>query len=436
MILDTEAGKKRSVLASAARVDIAPLGQVRLGAASDVEHLPWTGIADPIEANLVLLQKIDSSPPVLVVTLDLLYAGQAVRDVIVRASGLTDDHVLVAASHTHRAPMTDATKPRLGIPTESYLANLLAKLARAVEQLMVEPREECTLAVGQGQAAHSINRRLRKLVVVARRPRVNAVVNAPNPEGVTDETITTMTLRRADGTALAAIWNYGCHPVASPRRHAVSAHFPGVVRSVIRGDENDDSLPVGYLQGFSGNTRPSATTVVHSPGRKMRRMLTGSIFEHMTRDSYEQWASDLAACVRRCRETESLVNVTKISVARAELPGRDFYVPGALPVVFSRISLGRDVALIGLSGEVVAEYAHVVRAALRERYVCCVGCLDHTYGYVPTEAILAEGGYEAGSFCRKFSLEGVAPGVEAAVLSGLSAVAPEATFRHRSAGRA
>ena len=99
------------IFAAALSVDISPRERVQLGAAADVDHLPWQGVADGIEANLLLLRESDGAHPILLVSLDLLYPGGRVRDAIVDSSGMPEECVIVAASHTHRAPMTDDTKP-------------------------------------------------------------------------------------------------------------------------------------------------------------------------------------------------------------------------------------------------------------------------------------------------------------------------------------
>lgn len=186
------------VLASATSVQIDAIGEFHLGAAQDVNHLEWSGMDDPLEANLVLLRKNESDSPILLVTIDLLYAGRFLRQAILDASLLPPENVIVAASHTHRAPMADDTKPKLGVPDSAFLESLRATLVQAVDELLNRPMERCSISAGSTKAEFSINRRRRKPLVIARRPRINAVVNAPNPGGVTDDT-----LFRGSGPTLA-----------------------------------------------------------------------------------------------------------------------------------------------------------------------------------------------------------------------------------------
>lgn len=420
----TGAVKSLELRSANAVVDITPPHQLDLGA-NDAPALPWAGVRDPLEANLSLLTWGDSQEQLLLVTLDVLYASYELRDAIVRASGLPSERVIVAASHTHRGPMIDATKPRLGAPDSEYTKWLTNAVSSAVRDLKAVHPVPTTVTAASAMAAHSINRRRHKRLVVARRPRVNAVVNAPNPSGATDETVVTLSLRDPTGRTVAAFWNYACHPVAGPRSNSVSAHFPGEVREAIRAAETSERLPVLYFQGFSGNTRPSASTEVHSVRRRVRQLLSGPLFENMTESSYGRWAQGLASVVLRARASEEPVATDEICVSRVERPASEFYEPAGLPVSFVGLRLGRDFQLVGVSGELVAEYADLVRERSGARYVMCAGCIDQPFGYVPTTEMIAQGGYEAGGFCKSFSLENLNPKIEIAVRIGFSEVMRE-----------
>src|SRR5690606_24568960 len=110
-------------------VDISPEQEVPLGA-SNAAGMPWAGVHDTLEANLVLLS--DGGRFLLLGTFDLLYVGATLRRIIVEASGLAPEDVVLAASHTHRAPMTDPSKPNLGMPDPRYMRQLERLIKSAV----------------------------------------------------------------------------------------------------------------------------------------------------------------------------------------------------------------------------------------------------------------------------------------------------------------
>src|SRR5690606_9733626 len=131
--------------------------------------------------------------------------------------GLPPERIFIAASHTHRAPMTDDTKPKLGLPDGEYMEWVAGELNEAVARVLhSQDAVDVEMRVGTGTADHSINRRLRKRVAVGRRLRINQVVMAPNPSGETDESLGVIALVNRDEAPVALIWNYACHPVGYP----------------------------------------------------------------------------------------------------------------------------------------------------------------------------------------------------------------------------
>src|SRR5699024_7187358 len=115
--------------------------------------------------------------------------------------------------HTHRAPMTDDTKPALGVPDEDYMRWLVQEISGLAQMVLTQERVEVRLTIGDEIASHSINRRLKKRFMLARKPRFNEVINAPNLEGVTDELLTAILVKDLNQRPIALLWNYACHPV-------------------------------------------------------------------------------------------------------------------------------------------------------------------------------------------------------------------------------
>lgn len=404
-------------------VDISPTSEVSLGAA-DVGKDAWLGVSEKIEANLLALWSADDEMPVLVVSVDLLYPGRILRAAVEAAAEHLDaDHVFLAASHTHQAPMTDDTKPRFGSADADYLWWLKAKISAAVELVLrPESAQHVTMSVGRSQAAHSINRRRFARFFPARQLIVNSFVFGPNPSGTTDESVITATLRTSDGEPIALMWNYACHPVGFPQHNTVAGHFPHVIRETARGRFGAPQLPVLFFQGFSGNTRPSATARVHSPARRLRALIAGPLFEDMTTNGYTDWTTSLADEVLKTTDREQGVETSFIATSRVIRPSAEFAEPLEVDISFHGIQIGPDFSMLGVSGEAVAEYASTVRAMAHSEFTFCVGCIDHTFGYIPTSQIMSEGGYEGGGFRGKFDLDSVNPRIEDHVVQGFQAV--------------
>ncbi|MBP3977589.1 hypothetical protein [Microbacterium sp. BLY] len=402
---------------------IAPNKQVDLGA-SDARSAEWQGVDSDIEMNVLAVWAAEDPLPVLFVTLDLLYPGQRIREAVEAAApSVPADRIVVAASHTHRAPMTDPSKPALGTPDEEYMQWVTGVITQTVRTVLLSPRQPVSISVGDTSAAHSINRRLRKRVVVARRPRLNAVVNAPNPDGPTDEQLTALMVRDAAGKPLALVWNYTCHPVGGPVRNAVSSHYPGAVRETVREALDAPALPVLFFQGFSGDVRPNASTKVHSLRRRMRQLISGRLFEDMTWTDYREWCRGLSAVLLRALDETTTVGAAGLTGQRHLVPverlvkGRDAGV-----MSFGRLGIGDLVTIYTASGELVVDYALHARRAATSRFVLCVGCVDDVVGYIPSHRVQDEGGYEGGGFARAFGLEGLQDDVQEVVVDAFRAL--------------
>lgn len=407
---------------------ITPERQVDL-ASSEFQSEIWEGTESDLEASALALWGPEDEFPLLFVTLDLLYPGRTIRAAVERAAApLPSNRIIVAASHTHRGPATDDTKPRLGKIDTDYFEQLIDQLEVLVRKVLSGRRKQITITVGDADAHHSINRRWRKRLVVARKPRINEVVNAPNPEGLTDERVTVVMFREQQGAPLAVLWNYACHPVGGPARNAVSAHFPGEVRNRLRSRWGIPELPVLYFQGFSGNTRPNATARVHSLQRRLRQVVSGRLFEDMTRDAFRIWTQGLSNVVLRAVDSGRELKPTKVTANRLIVRGEEIaYSKSALDgVSFARVDLGRELAIVAVSGELVAEYTKLLRPIVRAQRIMFVGCTDHVIGYLPTDQIQGEGGYESGGFCEAFDLDGLTLKIESTVIKAVSALSSQA----------
>jgi hypothetical protein len=415
--------KSGAIRFSAISGDISPIRKVELGSAQTNEQ-PWRGIESRLEANVLVLWPMVEPTPVIIVSLDLLYPGRLVRNIVERAAApLGPNQIIVAATHTHRAPMTDDTKPLLGKVDSDYIDFLTEKLTNMVRSAMSGIPQLATLHVGHADAFHSINRRkksnwLRSFLLPNSKFRM-----APNPEGSKDETLLSITLRANDGKPVAVVWNYACHPVGVSFGNRVSSQYPGAVRKYIRVAFGVPELPVLFLQGFSGDTRPSATGISLYSQSTIYPSIRRRKFKDMTQQTYSNWSSSLAGILLDSISSSKPHHVDEIITKRISIPASEIASGMALePVTFSRIDLGPHLTIIAVSGELVSEYAEKVRNLWPEKQVLCVSCVDHVLGYFPSENVQLEGGYEGGDFCKSFSLTGLRPNVEKTIMESIIAL--------------
>ncbi|MHB8900031.1 MAG: hypothetical protein ACYC6Y_14885, partial [Thermoguttaceae bacterium] len=121
-------------------------------------------------------------------------------------------------------------------------------------------------------------------------------------------------------------------------------------------------------------------------------------------------------------------NVYRQRLARhllAELAaGRSLSTSCADPVQVFRF--GNDLVLVALGGESCVDYALRLRRELAGRRVWIAGYSNDIFAYVPTERVLAEGGYEGGEAMTYFGLHGpFRPGLEEQLIRTVMRLAGE-----------
>ncbi|MFT7511715.1 MAG: hypothetical protein ACI9QL_000922 [Candidatus Omnitrophota bacterium] len=396
--------------ASASFVDITPDHPVPLaGYANRTEAV--SPVSDPIEINGVLLEGIDQR--ILLLSVDTLYVGPAMRDILLDAFAgeLTADELFIAATHTHFAPSLDATKPGLGPVDLAYVCFVVDRLIGLVRSLLDAPRVEIELRHHWTRAPFNINRR--KLPRYTR-PGADRCEAGPNPKGPCDDRLRSLWLVDGQGQPLATLWNYACHPVCFPDQASVSADFPGVGRASVRAKHGP--IPTLFFQGFSGDVRPR---VIDPTQDLVRKILKGLRFGRFTPSEWTTWSGGIAQALMdggggALVEQSGVLTHTRRSLEMAHVSKN----PGTLPPIsLHGIQLGA-IQLLGVSAEVMTAYG-----LAEDPTTWTISCIDHTFGYYPTDIMLAQGGYEVSGFQEGFSLAiNFKPGLEAALHTVLDAL--------------
>jgi neutral ceramidase len=383
----------------------------------DLSHSDREGL----EVNVLALWETQYSLPLLFVAVDALYPGDEIRKAVETAAiGVPKQNIIVGASHTHQAPVTDQSKEKLGKLNNLLLDELCLGISRAVSKVLnFDEASSVVISEGTSIANHSVNRRRTiRFPGLARLLNIDKIQMAPNFNGTVDETVSVLSITNLQGTELARIWNYACHPVSHPNPERFSSHFVGLIRSQIRQMSEFPDLPILFFQGFSGNTRPTSSVGFEWKFKKLLfRIFDGATFRKIPSSKYMKWVQTLGDVVTGV-QLSKFDPSRNISAKRISIAGENFAFGKPFHVSFGRISLGKRVVFYSISAEVVSEYAEFVRKLDVSKTVFCVGCADDTFGYIPTSAMLQEGGYEAGGYCNSFGLTALNPKVEENTLNG------------------
>src|SRR5215213_8849397 len=233
------------------RADITPelgLPMVGMPGSRRGEGVQW-----PLRSRVFLVD--DGHHRIAIVSLDLIaLVAEHVAELRQRLADLVKldpENILVACSHTHRAPFTETGWGPGVDTTRSYLELVFARTSDALVDAVAN-REPAELSVGKVFApGWAFNRR----PIYA-----GGQVSTHGPawgdgfmgmEGVADEELAVLLARGSDGRVLGGLVDFACHPTAMGHEPVYSADYPGVLTEEL---EARHGGIFGFLLGAAGDT--------------------------------------------------------------------------------------------------------------------------------------------------------------------------------------
>ena len=199
-----------TLLAGVARADITPpigIGHAGWGAQA---HQRAAGVDLPLWVTALAIS--DGETTTVIVDIDCMYLfepeARAVRQAIVRLTGLPEAHVRISFTHTHSGPVSGSTWSAWmseGAELVPAYDTRIADEAAGVAWAAIRAMEPVRIGSGKGSSNISINRRYQ-------RPGDNVVVVGRNPDGPVDREVIVVRIDTLDGRPLATIVNFACHP--------------------------------------------------------------------------------------------------------------------------------------------------------------------------------------------------------------------------------
>jgi hypothetical protein len=400
--------------AIAASIDISPPPHLST-ACHGPRNTPSTRIAVPFEANILALR--EDSQLLVVVSLDWFFTSPDMRRRILdRCAGrLSESNLIIAASHTHTSPSTDATKVGFSEVDQGYVSSVELGIAQRIEQLLDRSEWSAVqLRYATAPCDCSIERR-RRVWWPGKDGFRRRIVAYPNPDGPRDMNLRLLRVEREDRSLLAVLWGISCHPNEWPRIRELSADYPGIVREALR-EPTGYQLPVLFLQGFCGDLRPPALGRWPLRGSWRIRvamflcgLINGPHFAGFSPDQYERWTGLIV---------QSMYHALAEAANREPLSGELANWRRTMPlsriglsakideIVFQVFEIGRQLRFVCVSAEITWPYAVMIKESNPAATVWPVGYIDAVFGYLPTQSMLAEGGYEVTGFRSLFGVKG------------------------------
>jgi neutral ceramidase len=305
------------------------------------------------------------------------------------------EQVIFLASHTHSGP-TYSSNPDAYRKAVSRIQQTIPIAAR----MMIPVR----IGTGWGVAYLGHNRRALLPDGQARMFWRDETLLASSP---VDPTVGVIRLDRRDGTPIAILVNYACHPVVlGPDNLNYSADYPSVMRDTIEEGFNRSAM-VFFLQGAAGDINPffdktplmqDAVLRMQETGRKLGQeglrvargihtevtpapaIQTKTVVVH----ARSRW--DVAKVRTVLKERYRLDDMRAARLLREEMD---------LPV--TTLLLNHELAFVTMPGEPFVEFQMNLRARSPLPNTYLLGYADGLFGYLPTIAAAVRGGYGANS---------------------------------------
>ena len=214
-------------------------------------HERAAGVELPLTVTALALS--DGTTTSLIVDIDICFlveedaarARKAVSDL----TGVVESNIRLTYTHTHSDTIRTLAGTWFSAGTEmieAYIANLQSIIA-GTAWAAVRNQVPVRVAGAKGSSAISVNRRFA-------RPEDGAIVVGRNWGGPVDPEVQVLRFDTLDGAPLAAIVNFGCHPITvGPDNDLLTPDYPGVVKRTVAEATGATTL---FLQGAAGNVGP------------------------------------------------------------------------------------------------------------------------------------------------------------------------------------
>lgn len=366
--------------AGAAKVDITPeTPQWLMG----YNARKSTGVRDRIYHRAVALEA--DGQTFFLVSSDLCLFSPGVYDdaarELERELGVPRTHFWWSVTHSHATPEVGPPgiyKALLGRSDHEhdreYATAAQAALVRALKDAKAK-LEPARIAFGQGVSMANINRRAKD---------VDGTVSLGlNPDGPADRQIGLIRLERPDGGTIALIANYAIHgTVMSGANLQISGDAPGVVSAYL---EQKLGTTVLFVNGAAGNLAPIYSVYADARSGHLTQ------FNVLLGDRILAAVKAMGAGAADVTLAASELMVATPNRAGLVWPEELAQYRGRVPVRFLRIN---DTVMWAAPVELFCEIAMAVRERSPFSHTFYFGYTNGWFGYLPTSAAFAEGGYE------------------------------------------
>jgi hypothetical protein len=348
----------------------------------------------------------------VLVTLDLIGVPRTLRKNLERRCGeaykLPPEGILLNASHTHSGPEFRVGRGRADDgefkPTtdgEAYGRLLEDKLFNLIGEAL-EKLAPARLGYSHARAGFAMNRRL---------PTPTGYVNSPYPDGPVDHEVPVLRVVDGAGKLRAVLFGYACHNTslafyrwnadyAGYAREYVQAEHPGAVAMFMMGCGGDQNpYPRRTLDWCRQHGRALANgveTALSVAPREIAGPLRAGYAE--VELDYDRLPTREEFAARLNSKDKWEAGHAKRFLAKLDAGEK---LPSSYPCPVQVIHFGNDLVMVALAGETCVDYSLRLKKELAGKAAVWVaGYSNDVMGYIPSQRVRLEGGYEAETAMR------------------------------------
>jgi neutral ceramidase len=396
---------EHSVMVGVAKVDVTPTSPVVL-AGYGGRTTEYDGIDTKLWARAMV---IGDAHLVAIVVLDNCGIPAKVKSQLAKrlsGRGISPDRIIVAATHTHNAPTlvgyanvvwAGRTTPAQEQRVAEYTLLAIAKMEQAVVTA-IGNREPMQLEWAQGRVNFGGNRRV--LTAAGQWSGFGFQRNGP-----VDHSLPILAARDAKGRVRAVWANYACHCTTTGSANRIGGDWAGFANTFMEADFPNAVSLMTIGCGADIGPQPSGSIQLaaehgRSVAQETKRLLSGQMkrIHEGPKVISRRIKLPLDDPPPRTYWDEQLRNkgfhhqLAKTMVSRLENDGK---ISSEVDYPISVWSFGDRLAMVFLAGEVVVDYSVRLNRELDWTKLWITAWSNDMPGYIPSNRVLAEGGYEA-----------------------------------------
>jgi hypothetical protein len=366
---------------------------------------PFVKVENDLFAKALALEDRDGNRAVLV-TSDLLGfpadIAEPICEAIAKKTGLKREQILLNSAHIHTGPLLSLKAGPRGSMTAAdaertveYTKQLQSKVVEVVVQALSR-LAPAKLSWGSGVVHFVMNRR--QFIP-------GEVILGANPRGLADRTVPILRIDSPDGKLRGVLFGAAVHNTTLiPSNYELCGDYAGFAQAYI--EEQNPACEALFMLGCAGDADPYPRGSMKlarehglTLGKEVCRVLDAKLrpvrgplavaFEQVDLPLQKLTAGELKEMAGRKRGIQP--GIAKQMLAMLQ---RGEKLPESYRCPFAVWQFGKDLTLVGMSGEVVVDYVPLLEKALGPNNLWLAAYCNDVYGYLPSARVIAEGGYE------------------------------------------